>query len=141
MRMPLFKSLTHSRILPSPKKSEAKEMVILIVEDNEQMRRLMKSMLSDLAERIHECSDGEQSLAAYERWRPDWVLMDIRMQSIDGIAATRQIKAAHPEARIVIVTDYSDERFRRAAHSAGASDYVLKENLLALRRILALRNE
>jgi two-component system response regulator DegU len=116
-------------------------MVILIVEDNERMRRLMKSVLSGLAERIYECSDGEQSLAAYERWRPDWVLMDIKMQSIDGITATRQIKAAHPEARIVIVTDYRDERFRRAAHSAGASDYVLKENLLLLRRILTAPRE
>ncbi|MDQ3257461.1 MAG: response regulator [Acidobacteriota bacterium] len=62
--------------------------------------------------------------------------MDIRMQAMDGIAATVQIKSAFPEAHIMIVTDYDDARLRQAADVAGACAYVLKENLFAVRNII-----
>ena len=56
--------------------------------------------------------------------------MDIVMKNVDGIMATRQIIAAFPQARIVIVTDYNEGELRQAAHEAGACQYVVKENLL-----------
>ena len=111
-------------------------MKLLIVEDNASMRQLICSLVSDLAGCIHECSDGAQALAAYTEHRPDWVLMDIKMAEVDGIVATRQIKAAFPEANILIITDYDDARLRETARLAGARDYVVKENLLEARRIL-----
>jgi DNA-binding NarL/FixJ family response regulator len=55
--------------------------------------------------------------------------MDIRMGEIDGIEATKRIKAADPEAKIVIVTDYDDDALRQAAIRAGACGYALKDNL------------
>jgi DNA-binding NarL/FixJ family response regulator len=55
---------------------------------------------------------------------------------ISGLAATRQIIAAFAEAKIMIVTDYDDAKLREAAYQAGAREYVLKEDLLSLRRIL-----
>ena len=112
-------------------------MSLLIIDDNQQMRRLISSLVSDLASVIVECSDGAEALEAYTLHRPDWVLMDIRMKQTDGIAATREIKAAHPEARVCIVTDYDDPMLRAAARSAGACDYVLKDNLIEVRRVLA----
>lgn len=112
-------------------------MSLLIVDDNQQMRRLISSLLSDLASVIVECSDGAEALSAYTAHRPDWVLMDIRMKETDGIAATREITAAHPEARICIVTDYDDPMLRAAAERAGAREYVVKDDLIAVRRILA----
>jgi CheY-like chemotaxis protein len=112
---------------------------LLIVEDNREMRGLIKSVVADLAGDVCECSDGAGALSAYAERRPDWVLMDIRMKELDGISATRQIKAAFPDARIVIVTDYDDPKLREAARSAGAREYVLKENLLDVRRILCPR--
>jgi len=69
--------------------------------------------------------------------RPDWVLMDIDLPEVDGINATRQIVAAHPEARVVIVTSYDDAGLRETARSAGACEYVVKENLIEIRCILA----
>ncbi|HXG64495.1 MAG TPA: response regulator transcription factor [Blastocatellia bacterium] len=111
-------------------------MKLLIVEDNEQMRLLIKSFVSDIAESVIECSDGAEALAAYREHQPDWVLMDIKMGQVDGIAATRQIRAIFPSARIMIVTDHDDARLRKAAWCAGAREYVLKEDLLVLRRIL-----
>ncbi|MGH9873340.1 MAG: response regulator transcription factor [Pyrinomonadaceae bacterium] len=109
---------------------------ILIVEDNEPMRQMIKKLVGDLTEAFKECVDGAQALAIYKRYRPDWVLMDIKMKEMDGLAATREIKAAFPQARIVIVTGYDDTRLREAAQVAGACAYVHKENLLELRQIL-----
>ena len=109
---------------------------VLVVEDNQAMRSLIKSIIADLAEDVSECGDGAEALSAYAACRPDWVLMDIRMKELDGVSATRQIKAAFPDAQIVIVTDYDDPKLREAARSAGAREYVLKENLLDVRRIL-----
>ena len=100
------------------------------------MRREIRLFVSDLAEEIGECSDGAAALAAYAAHRPDWVLMDIMMAEVDGLTATRQIKAAHPEARIMILTGHDDADLRAAARSAGACEYVTKENLLEVRRIL-----
>jgi len=111
--------------------------VILIVDDSRAIRELIKMTLIGVAEIVGECSDGSEALAAYERLRPDWVLMDIGMKNMDGITATRQIIAADPQARIMIVTDYNDDSLRRAAADAGASGYVVKENLLDIVDILA----
>jgi len=111
-------------------------MNLLIVEDNGEMRRLIKSLVEDLAEDICECSDGSQALAAFEAQRPDWVLMDLKMSEMDGLAATRLIKSADPAAKIIIVTDYDDVQLRVAASIAGACYYVVKENLQDLRSLL-----
>jgi CheY-like chemotaxis protein len=112
-------------------------MNLLIVEDNDQMRRMMVSLVRGLAKHTYECTDGVEALSAYEMHRPDWVLMDVKMKEMDGISATRQIKASYPEANIMIVTDYEDTDLRMAAQRAGACEYVTKENLLEVRRILA----
>ena len=111
--------------------------VILIVDDSRAIRELIKMTLNGVAEIVGECSDGADALAAYERLRPDWVLMDIGMKNVDGITATRQIIAAYPQAKIMIVTDYNDDDLRRAATDAGASGYVVKENLLDIVDVLA----
>ena len=111
-------------------------MTILIVEDRPAVRRMIRRVIDDLVEVVHECADGSEALAAFARVRPDMVLMDIEMGGMDGISATREIKAAYPDARIVMVTQYSDEPLRAAAFEAGACGYVLKENLLELRRVL-----
>ena len=111
-------------------------MKLLIVEDNAPMREVMKRMVGDLADQISECSDGDEVVAAYAAEQPDWVLMDIEMKRMNGIAATRQLLAAFPEARVLIVTNYSDQPLRDAAHQAGACGYVLKENLIEVRRLL-----
>jgi two-component system NarL family response regulator len=111
-------------------------MNILIVEDHAEMRELLKSLVSPLAGAVHECGDGAEALSAYALSQPDWVLMDIEMKGMDGIAATRRIKAAFPQARIVIVTNHDEAELRESARAAGAVEYVLKENLLDLRRLL-----
>jgi DNA-binding NarL/FixJ family response regulator len=111
--------------------------VVLIVDDSQPMRELIKMTLAGVADIVGECKDGSEAMSAYEQLRPDWILMDIDMDGVDGITATRQITAAHPEAKIMIVTDYNDDDLRRAAYEAGACQYVVKENLLDILDILS----
>lgn len=112
--------------------AQVKGMQILIADDNERVRGLIKRLIADLCDEVFECSDGESAVRAYAERQPDWVLMDIELGEVDGLDATRRIKAEYPEARIVIVTNYDDSRLRQSAIDAGACAYVLKENLSAL---------
>ncbi len=111
---------------------------VLIVDDSRQMRELIKMTLAGVAEVVGECADGADALGCYEANRPDWVLMDWEMRT-DGLTATRRIVKAHPEARILIVTQHDDEELREAAIEAGARGFVLKDDLLALGSFLQER--
>ena len=111
-------------------------MTLLIVDDNISVRRLIRSIVASVAEEIHECESGMTALAAYLEYHPDFVLMDIEMKDLDGIAATMQIKAAHPSAKIIMVTNYDDAELREAARHAGACAYVLKHSLLEVNTVL-----
>lgn len=113
-----------------------KQRTILIVDDNPQMRRTLKALLSDLAPVCYECGDGCAALAAYQQYRPDWVLMDLKLAGTDGLTVTAALRDADPAVCVLIVTTYDDPALREAAREAGAYGYVLKENLLELRSLL-----
>jgi CheY-like chemotaxis protein len=109
---------------------------LLIVDDNLQVRRMIRALVEDLADQLFECADGNAALAAYREHRPDWVLMDVEMNGMDGLTATTQILADFPEARIVIVTRHSGPKIHEAALATGACGFLTKDNLLALRDII-----
>jgi len=115
-------------------------MKVLIVDDNPAMRRLIRRMVLSPADECFECANGAEALAAYEAHQldgADWVLMDVEMAGMDGLAATRELCAAHPEARVVIVTKHNDEATREAAFKYGACGFVAKDNLLELRALVS----
>ena len=116
-------------------------MTVLIVDDSPQFRELIRTVLAGLADEVNECADGDEAVAAYGARRPDWVLMDVQMVRMGGLEATRRLLAADPTARVLIVTDYDDVHWRAAAMEAGACGYVLKENLLDVRRLLERSDE
>jgi CheY-like chemotaxis protein len=109
---------------------------VLIVDDHADMRQMMKFFLRDLPFEFEECEDGADAIDRYEKTRPDWVLMDWEMKRMDGLTATRRIIEKHPAAKILMVTQYDDKELREAADEAGASGFVLKENLSALRDLM-----
>ena len=111
-------------------------MKLLVVDDNAEMRRLIISIVRDLAEEIAECSDGADALAIYTEFQPDLVLMDLKMPQVDGITASLRIIAEFPNANICVVTDYSDKKTKEAARLSGVSNYVVKENLYEIREIV-----
>jgi DNA-binding NarL/FixJ family response regulator len=99
----------------------------LIVDDHAAFRRTIRAFLP--AGIVTECADGREVLDCYAAEHPDWVLMDIEMRGVDGLTATRQLKARFPEARIIIVSNHGEEEFRRAARALGTCGFVHKEHL------------
>lgn len=110
--------------------------MILIVDDNPGIRQTIKDVLQNIDAQFCECSDGSRALDMYQRHRPHWVLMDIKMPGMDGITATRMIKQSFPEARIVIVTNYDDLMLRKDAQDAGAVAFVTKDDLSILKTVV-----
>jgi DNA-binding NarL/FixJ family response regulator len=78
---------------------------------------------------VAEAADGREAVAAVLKYRPDVVLMDIRMPEMDGLEATRRILAAGPgrDSRIIILTTFDFDQYVYAALSAGASGFLLKD--------------
>ena len=104
-------------------------MKLLIVEDNPAMRKMIKDMFRQDFEEIFECEDGSEALESYKFNKPDWVFMDIKMKTMDGIDAAGQIVSSFPDAKVIMVTDFNDAGFKKKSREAGAAGYVLKENL------------
>ncbi len=110
---------------------------VLIVDDDDLMRAGLRAVLSSDAtvQVVGEAGDGAEAPGAARRLRPDVVLMDIRMPGVDGIAATRDVLAAAPETRVVILTTFEEDDYIFGALGAGASGFLLKrtrpEDLIA----------
>jgi CheY-like chemotaxis protein len=116
-------------------------MKVLIVDDNEKVRQVVRDYLPVEVDEIFECADGAEALAFYRRHRPDWVLMDWEMPKTDGITAIREIIREFPEANICMVTAFDDLEIRREAFRAGASGFVLKDNLFELEAVMVNKPE
>jgi DNA-binding NarL/FixJ family response regulator len=117
-------------------------MRVMIVEDNSKMREVIKRTILDHVkdvETIIECENGEQAIKRYIQSHADWVLMDIQLEKLDGLVASKAIMDLHAGAKIIIVTSYGDSRYREAARSIGVYGYVLKENLGELAGLMTAR--
>jgi DNA-binding NarL/FixJ family response regulator len=101
---------------------------VLIVEDDALMRAGLRGILErePALEVVGEAQDGREALAHARRTRPDVVLMDIRMPGLDGIGATREVLAALPETRVLILTTFEQDDYIFGALRAGASGFLLK---------------
>jgi CheY-like chemotaxis protein len=115
------------------------QMKLMVVDDDTRIRKLIVSMVSDLTTEVLECVDGEQAQAFYNEHLPDLVLMDLAMPGADGFVATRMIRSAHPDAKIIIVTSHDGPAMRETARTAGACAFVLKEDISTLRSIIVER--
>ncbi len=101
---------------------------ILVVEDQEDNRQIIRDMLSATDYELTEAENGEQALSAVVKKRPDLILMDIQLPIIDGYEATRRIKAdpALKSIPIIAVTSYALSGEEQKARAAGCDDYVPK---------------
>jgi DNA-binding NarL/FixJ family response regulator len=102
---------------------------VLVVDDQTVVRDglvLLLGLLPGL-EVVGSAGDGEEALRLVGENHPDVVLMDLRMPRVDGVEATRRIKAAHPSVQIVVLTTYSDDESVFAALQAGARGYLTKD--------------
>ena len=102
---------------------------ILLVDDQPLLRQGFRMVLSGSKdiEVVGEAGDGTQAVRMTRQLRPDVVLMDVRMPGGDGIAATRQIVAESPGARVLILTTYNIDQYAFSGLNAGASGFLLKD--------------
>jgi DNA-binding NarL/FixJ family response regulator len=101
---------------------------VLLVDDDELMRAGLRAILSsDPSIRVAgEASSGRAAISAVRAYAPDLVLMDVRMPDLDGIAATREVLAASPDLKVVILTTFEEDEYIFGALNAGASGFLLK---------------
>lgn len=104
------------------------DKTILVVEDQEDNRRILRDMLTSRGFSIIEATDGLAGVEAASTNRPDLILMDIQLPGIDGYEATRRIKANEElkDIPIIAVTSYALSGDDQKAFSAGCDDYVAK---------------
>jgi DNA-binding NarL/FixJ family response regulator len=102
---------------------------VLLAEDHAVVRTGLLQLLGDLdqVEVVGAATGGAEAVALAARQQPDVVLMDLEMPGMDGIEATRRIRAAHPLVNVVVLTAFSDRRRILDAIDAGAVGYLLKD--------------
>ncbi|WP_062380675.1 response regulator [Demequina pelophila] len=104
-------------------------MIRVVLVDDQAMVRMGLRMILEAEDDIRivgEATTGDDALALVTEHAPDVVLMDVRMPGMDGIEATRAVLAAHPDARIVILTTFDEDEYVYEALRAGASGFLLK---------------
>ncbi len=108
----------------------------MVVDDNSLMRKEIVSSVAMKTDEVLECADGESALLCCLDFKPDWILMDIKMAKMNGIQAAEKIKKIMPDVKIAFVTGYDNYSYRQAAKSLGIEHYFTKNNLLGIRKVL-----
>ena len=108
----------------------SKKVTVLICDDHALFREGVKTILSSQPdfEVVGEAEDGKEGIDLAARLQPDVVLMDISMPVLKGFEATRRIKKARPDVKVLILSVYDDEDLVARCLDAGASGYVLKDS-------------
>lgn len=105
-------------------------MITVLVVDDHRVVLAGLAGLVEAADDLHvvaTASDGDEAVAVAATTRPDVILMDLSMPRVDGLAATRRIVAQRPDARVVVLTSFSDRDMILEAVEAGAVGYLLKD--------------
>ena len=105
-------------------------MKIIIIDDDVLVAGALKTIL-EMDSEIQVCStgqDGKDAIVLYRTFRPDVLLMDIRMQNVSGLEASRQILEEDPQARILLLTTFSDDEYIVKALTYGVKEYLLKQD-------------
>jgi DNA-binding NarL/FixJ family response regulator len=100
----------------------------LLAEDHTLVRTGIRALLegSGEVEVVGEASDGRQAVELFQKLKPQLALLDVAMPELNGIEAARQIRAADPDARVIMLSMYEDQQYVFESLKAGANGYVLK---------------
>jgi DNA-binding NarL/FixJ family response regulator len=102
---------------------------VLLVDDHAMVRRGLRDFLRlfEDIEVVGEAGDGHEALEAADQLRPDVVVMDLNLPRLDGVEATRELRATQPDIEVVALTGYVEEERVMAAIEAGAAGFLLKD--------------
>ncbi|MFI7529387.1 response regulator [Nocardia salmonicida] len=103
-------------------------ITVLLVDDQRLVRAGLRMLIEDTTDLVvvGEAADGVEAVRLYAELTPDLVVMDLRMPGLDGVAATRQILASTPRAKVLVLTTFDDDHLFPAL-SAGAAGYFVKD--------------
>lgn len=102
-------------------------LTVMVVDDSSISQRKLTALLTDLGHTVAGvASTGAEAMDHYAGWMPQVVTMDITMPDMDGIEATRQLVARHPQAQVVMVTSHAQRPMVLDALDAGAVAYLVK---------------
>lgn len=103
---------------------------VMLVDDDQLLRSGLRAILStdETIRVVDEAEDGRLAVQRARRHRPDVVLMDVQMPDLDGIAATAELLAAAPDAKVIILTTFEVDEYILGALRAGASGFLLKRS-------------
>ena len=106
------------------------DVTVLIVDDQAPFREVARLVveMTDRFEVVGEAVDGLSGVAAASELQPSLVLMDLNMPDIDGFEATRRIRSAVPDARVLMLSTHDPADFRDQAIAAGAYDFISKSS-------------
>lgn len=103
---------------------------VVVVDDQALVREGLAALLrlAPGLEVVGTAADGEEAVALVARERPEVALMDLRMPRLDGVEATRRIRAEYPETQVIVLTTYADDESIVGALQAGARGYLTKDS-------------
>ena len=107
-------------------KSNNGQRTILVVDDFDDTRLLLRTWLQKKGYHVVEAENGNQAVAEAESLQPDLIIMDVEMPELDGLSATRKIRTLEnsKDVPIVVVSAYAADQFRDDALAAGCNEYV-----------------
>ncbi|HHT96734.1 MAG TPA: response regulator transcription factor [Clostridiales bacterium] len=105
-------------------------MKIIIVDDDHLVVNSLKVIVEAQGIEVLAIGhDGLEAIKLFEQYRPDLILMDIRMEKLNGIDATREILKMDPSAKVLLITTFQDDEYIASALSLGCKGYILKQNI------------
>ncbi len=132
--MPRVGAVCHSRGMPT-----TTVPTLLVVDDHAEFRRTVRQMFDSHPLRILEAASGEQALECVAAQHPDWVVMDLRMPGMGGVRATEAIRKLDPQARVIVISQFTGVEFREQALRAGALHFLDKADLPRLLEIIGVQ--
>jgi two-component system response regulator DesR len=114
-------------------------MKLMIIDDHDGMRTTIRHLIATPTDEVVECATADEALEKLADFKPDCVTMDVSMPGACAFKAMRAIREAYPPVRMICVTSHDQPEYRRAALEAGASGFVLKDNLSDLYLLVATK--
>jgi two-component system NarL family response regulator len=116
-------------MIPAATSSSTAQATVLVVDDHVLVRTGVANIISNEPDLqvVAEAANGVEAIEAFERYRPDVTLLDLRMPVMEGVEAVRQIRQRDPGARVIVLTTYDTDEDITRALKAGAKAYVLKD--------------
>jgi DNA-binding NarL/FixJ family response regulator len=118
----------HRRNRPATLRSVERQLNVLVADDHPEFRATLKELLEarGWADNVWEAENGEEAILGASVLCPDMIVMDLAMPRLDGLEATRLIKARQPEIFVVVCSVHSDPVYRRSAMANGADAFLPK---------------